>query len=355
MNNYQALASRRMVVLGSGNLGLNTAKMAMDRGIKVTAIVEVADSARGDEALVAELQDKGVALYTSHTVKEATGVDDSIESVVLVAVNEHHEPVAGTEKTIAADTLCSAIGLVPNIELLSLLDCDLTFASELGGYVPVHDEQMRTSVENVYVAGDVAGFHDGMILESEIARMQGRVAGVAAAESLGAIDSAAANSRRSEVQAEIVTAKPAEAHSGWRQWLRSFINAGGSGVLACVCEEVSNAELIHLQPPRYLNWRSEQMSNRNLQTQLHDGPVNPDQVKRVTQAGMGQCQGRRCREQVSLLLAEESGADTADIPFMSYRPPVRPLPLNVMWPHDEKDQTREDWVKWFVPMSRVLG
>ena len=47
--------------------------------------------------------------------------------------------------------------------------------------MPKHDDQMRTSVENVFVAGDAAGFHDAMILDPETARNQGRIAGFAAA------------------------------------------------------------------------------------------------------------------------------------------------------------------------------
>ncbi|MDE2931546.1 MAG: NAD(P)/FAD-dependent oxidoreductase [Chloroflexota bacterium] len=354
LSRYQASTSRRMVILGSGNVGLHTAKMARANGIEVVAIVDVFPSVRGDGSLMKELQQEGVDFYTSHTLKEAVGSEDGIESVVLVAVNEDNEPVSGSEKTIAADTVCLAIGLVPNIELLSLLDCDISFKSELGGYVPDHDDCMRTSLEGVYVAGDVAGLHDGMVLNPEIARNQGRLAGIGAAESLGAIDSGEARARRAEIRAE-AAARPAAVHLVWNQWLQSLVNVGGMDVLACECEEVSRAELIDLQPPRYLNWRSEQMSSRNVRTQVKDGPVDPDQVRRLTRVGMGQCQGRRCREQVSLLLAAESGTDLAKVPFMSYRPPVRPLPLSVMWPHDETDEMRENWVKWFIPVSRVLG
>ena len=61
---YRAMSSRRMVVLGSGNLGLNTARMALDSGIEVAAVVDVASSVRGDEALVAALRGEGVELYT---------------------------------------------------------------------------------------------------------------------------------------------------------------------------------------------------------------------------------------------------------------------------------------------------
>lgn len=355
ISRYQTSTSRRMVILGSGNLGLNTARMALKDGIEVVAIVDVCSSVRGSESLMKELQQDGVDLYTSHTVKEAVGGGDCIESVVLVEVTEGNEPVNGSEKTIAADTVCLAIGLVPNIELLSLLDCNITFKSELGGYVPDHDESMRTSVENVFVAGDVAGFHDGMVVNESVARNQGRLAGIAAAESLGAIDGAQARARRAEIQAEAVAARPAEVHSVWNEWLQSLVNVGGADILACECEEVTRAELIDLQPPRYLEWRSDQMSSRSLQTQLKDGPVDPDHVRRLTRVGMGQCQGRRCREQASLLLAAESGSDIARVPFMSYRPPVRPLPLSVMWPHDESEEMRENWVKWFIPVSRVLG
>ena len=355
ISRYQALSSQRMVVLGTGNLGLNTAKMALDNGIEVAAVVDVSPSVRGDEAIITALQDEGVELYTSHTVKEAVGRNGEIESVVLVEIDDNNEPVAGTEKIISADTVCLAIGLVPNVELLSLLDCDLTFKSELGGYVPNHDDSMRTSVDNVFVAGDAAGFHDAMIMDPEIARNQGRLAGLAVAASLGAIDEAEAHARRSDIQAKNVTKKLSEVHTGWKKWLQSLVNAGGLDVFACQCEEVTHAEIIGLQPPRYLEWGSEQMSRRSLQTQLEDNPVNPNQIKRLTRAGTGLCQGRHCREQVALLLAEESNTDIAEMPLMTYRPPVRPLPLNVMWPDDETQQVRMEWPKWFSPTNKVLG
>ena len=59
MSRYQALTSRRMVVLGSGNLGLNTARMAQDRGIEVAAVVDVSSSVRGDEALITSVAGRG--------------------------------------------------------------------------------------------------------------------------------------------------------------------------------------------------------------------------------------------------------------------------------------------------------
>ena len=355
MGRYDALSSRRMVVLGSGDLGLSTAKMALDRGIEVAGVVDVSPSVRGDEALMAQLRGEGVELYSSHTVREAVGSDGEIESVVLVEIDGNCQPVAGTEKVIPTDTVCLAIGLVPNIELLSLLGCELSFKSELGGYVPVHDDRMKTSVDTVSVAGDVAGFHDEMVLDAGIARRQGRIAGVAAAESLGAMARDEALRRIADLRVTTFESTPSEVHSHWKRWLQSSVNAGGQDIIVCRCEEVTSGDIIDTRPPRYLGWESEQMSRRNLSTLMKDGPVNPNYVKRLTRVGTGYCQGRLCREQVSMLVAEESGTDVAEIPFLSYRPPVRPLPLNVMWPHEETEQVRMDWPKWFSPTNQVLG
>ena len=63
-----------------------------------------------------------------------------------------------------------------------------------------------------------------------------------------------------------------------------------------------------------------------------EGPVNADQVKRLTRAGMGTCQGRRCREQIQMLLAMSAQVPPEQIPLASYRAPVRPLTGGVRVP-----------------------
>ena len=136
-------------------------------------------------------------------------------------------------------------------------------------------------------------------------------------------------------------------HSHWQRWLRAEIAASGWDVHICQCEEVTRRELVELRPPRYLNWGSSQMQARSLETLAQDGPVNQDQVKRLTRAGMGPCQGRRCREQVQMLLAASTKVSVSDIPLASYRAPVRPLPLSVLWPHEEPQEMRDNWVGWF--------
>jgi thioredoxin reductase len=345
LTRYRALAARRLVLIGSGPLALHTAALALDHGLEVGGIVELRPRVRGDGAAAKRLAERGVPFFTGHTVREAGGRTGEIESLVLVAVDADGHPIEGREQHIACDAVCMAVGLVPSIELLHLVGARLRFASALGGWVPQVDAWMRTSVPKVFAAGDCAGFHDGMLGAPDIAGEQGRTAGLAAAVSLGALDSRHAEARR----AGRPPAPPAASatHAYWQAWLRSLVEAGGWEVNICQCEEVTRRELVETKPPRYLKWESPQMSARDLGTLLHDGPVNQDQIKRLTRAGMGPCQSRRCREQVGLLLAEAAGTSLEHIPLPTFRPPVRPLPLNVLWPADEPAAMREDWVSWF--------
>jgi hypothetical protein len=86
---------------------------------------------------------------------------------------------------------------------------------------------------------------------------------------------------------------------------------------------------------------------RNLQALAADGPLNQDQVKRLTRAGMGPCQGRRCREQVQMLLETAASGKPGVVPLARHRPPVRPLPLEVLAAEEESAALRDHWVAWF--------
>jgi len=345
MTRYHALASQRMVVVGGGDLALHTAALALDHGVTVAGVVEVGHRVRGNPEAADALARRGVPFHTSSTVREARGRVGEVESVVLVGVDGELAAVPGSELEIACDTVCLALGSVPSVELLHQVGARLVFTPALGGWVPVTDKWMHTSVPTVYAAGDCAGVHEGMRTAEDVARGQGRRAGIAAAESLGVIGRREAETRASELSPSSVAAREAQDH--WATWLEAQIQASGWDVNVCQCEEVTRRELVEVKPPRYLKWESAQMAARNLETMLRDGPVNQDQIKRLTRAGMGPCQGRRCREQVALLLARAAGTDVEKIPLPSFRPPLRPLPLNVLWPQDEQAAMREEWVSWF--------
>jgi thioredoxin reductase len=345
---YRAFAGRRLVILGSGPLGLHAASLALDAGVEVAAVVDVTAAPRGEPEAVRRLSDRGVCFLAGHTVKEASGRTGEVESITLIRLDRDLSPMRGTETEIACDAICLALGLTPNVELLDLLGCRLRFRSEVGGFVPETDAWLRTTAPGVFVAGDCAGVHEGLAASDATARDQGRLAGLAAAASLGAVEPSRVDALSRELRHVAPGGPgPSEAHGYWRTWLRSLVRVGGADVLACQCEEVTRRELLEVQPPRYLEWQSAAMGARGLGTLLRDGPLNQDQIKRLTRAGMGPCQGRRCREQVALLLSEEAGIPVSEIPLPSFRSPVRPLPLKVLWPEDEPAAAREHWVSWF--------
>ena len=106
--------------------------------------------------------------------------------------------------------------------------------------------------------------------------------------------------------------------------------------LVCACEEVTASDLRALRPPRYLGAEGPEAGLATL------GVLNQDQVKRLTRAGMGPCQGRRCRESVHALLSRDRSA-----PLASYRAPLRPLPLSVLAALEEDPALRANWTGWF--------
>ncbi len=117
-----------------------------------------------------------------------------MEKVELVQLDQQFHPVPGTEKVLEADTVCMAVGLTPMTELAELGGCEMTVSPALGGVVPMHDDGMKTTNPDIYVAGDIAG-----VEEASTAMEEGRLAGVTAAESLGYLDKETAKEKQREI------------------------------------------------------------------------------------------------------------------------------------------------------------
>jgi thioredoxin reductase len=351
MTRYRALAGRRLVILGSGNLGLETARLALERGFEVAGVVDVAPRVRGQEALWTRLAERGVPFFGAHTVEVVHG-EKEVSAIRLVRVDPAGGPVAGTQHTVACDTVCLAFGLVPNVELAYLTGCRLVHRPERGGWVPDHDGTMQTSVEGVYVAGDGSGVHDDAARGARLAVDQGRRAAIAVAEARGAVD----RDRARALEQELSLHAGADAEGRGADpsaWLRSLVLAGGMDVVVCQCEAVTRQELVDVCPPKYLGRSPAERWETKLPAILEAGPAHPDLLKRLTRAGMGHCQGRRCREHVAMLLADATGVGVAEVPLASYRPPVRPLPMKILSAQDEPEAVRERWASWFSPWIKV--
>ena len=299
LQRYDAFSGRRLVILGSGDLGLQTALLALDHGLEVAAIVEVLEVAQGSQTLLQAIAARGVPILTGQVIHRANGGRDGVERIEV-------GPSQGPIEEIACDTVCLAIGLVPAIDLFSVLGGQVVVDDLRGGHIPHLDVGMATSLPSVAVTGDCAGLGVGV---------------TSAAYQMA--------------------------------WMTALLSVGGDDVVVCQCEEVSRKDILSVQPPSYLQ-RPPKMAARDLEALSQDGPINQDQIKRLTRAGMGACQGRRCREQVGLTLACASGCQPQQIPLPTYRTPVRPLPLKVLADWDEAPAMGVGWDVWFGIPSQWL-
>jgi|SRR5690625_3018574 len=102
--------------------------------------------------------------------------EGQVEGVTMATVSPNGEIVADSEENMRADFVCIAGGLYPLAELASLAGCPFYLVEELGGYVPLHNERMETTLEGLYIAGNITGIEG-----AKVAAAQGRTAGLAVA------------------------------------------------------------------------------------------------------------------------------------------------------------------------------
>ena len=183
MNLHGVLPGKKVLMLGSGNVGLVVSFQLLQCGCEVVALVDAAPRVGGYGVHAAKVARTGVPFYLSHTIVKAEG-EDSVTGVTIAEVDDKFQFIPGTEKHFDVDTICLAVGLSPMSQLLKMAGAQMEDNPKRGGQVPICDEYGRTSIPGVFVAGDVSG-----IEEASSAMIEGRMAGVVAAEYLGFIES----------------------------------------------------------------------------------------------------------------------------------------------------------------------
>jgi len=181
MNLHGIRPGQKILMLGSGNVGLVVSYQLLQAGCEVVAIVDASPRIGGYGVHAAKVARCGVPFYLSHTIIAAEG-EMGVESVQIGQVDENWQIIPGTEKHFDADTLCLAVGLSPMSQLLKMAGCDMKDTPL--GYVPVVSVHGETSIPGLFAAGDVSG-----IEEASAAMIEGQICGAAAAEYLGYIDS----------------------------------------------------------------------------------------------------------------------------------------------------------------------
>ncbi|MCD7856157.1 MAG: FAD-dependent oxidoreductase [Clostridiales bacterium] len=179
INLHGVLPGKRVLMLGTGNVGLVVSFQLMQCGCEVAALADAAPRVGGYGVHAAKVARCGVPFYLSHTIVKAEG-EDRVTGVTIAEVDKNFKFIPGTEKHFDVDTICLAVGLSPMSQLLKMAGCKMEDNPKRGGQVPLCDKYGRTSLPGVIAAGDVSG-----IEEASSAMIEGRMAGLIAAEYLG--------------------------------------------------------------------------------------------------------------------------------------------------------------------------
>lgn len=182
MNEHGVVPGENVLMVGAGNIGLIVSYQLLQAGVNVKAIIDAAPTIGGYWVHASKVARLGVPIMTSYTVKAAypNEITGSLERASVWQVDDNWQPIPGTEKVFKVDVMCIAVGLSPLAELLWQAGCSMKYVPELGGHVALRNEDLETTVSGIYVAGDVAG-----VEEASSAMIEGRLAGLNAARSLG--------------------------------------------------------------------------------------------------------------------------------------------------------------------------
>ncbi|HSK68020.1 MAG TPA: FAD-dependent oxidoreductase, partial [Candidatus Limnocylindria bacterium] len=150
------MPGRRVVILGSGDIGLIMARRMTLQGAKVLACVELMPYSSGlTRNIVQCLEDYGIPLLLSHTVVDIRG-KERLSGVTVAKVGEDRLPIPGTEVDYECDTLLLSVGLIPENELSR--EAGVRIADDTQG--PVVSDTFMTNVPGVFACGNVLHVHD---------------------------------------------------------------------------------------------------------------------------------------------------------------------------------------------------
>ncbi|MBQ3851905.1 MAG: FAD-dependent oxidoreductase [Lachnospiraceae bacterium] len=182
------MPGKKVVILGSGDIGLIMARRMTYEGAKVLCVAELQPYSGGLKRNIVQcLDDFGIPLLLSHTVVDIKG-KRRVEGVTIAEVDENKKPIPGTEEFYECDTLLLSCGLIPENELTNKLGAKM---NPVTGGASVN-ESLETDIPGVYACGNVLHVHDLVDYVSGEAAVAGknaadRILGKNAAENDGTV------------------------------------------------------------------------------------------------------------------------------------------------------------------------
>ena len=164
------MVGKKVVILGSGDIGLIMARRMTLEGAKVEAVVEVMPFSGGlNRNIVQCLHDYDIPLLLSHTITDIRG-KDRVEGVTVSKVDENRQPIPGTEINYDCDTVLLSVGLIPENELSEGLGVGMDGVTK----GPLVNESMETTAKGVFACGNVLHVHDLVDFVTEESQRAGR-------------------------------------------------------------------------------------------------------------------------------------------------------------------------------------
>lgn len=168
---YNQKPGKKVVILGSGDIGLIMARRLTYEGVQVLKVLEIMKSSAGLKRNIVQcLNDYNIPLLTRHTITKVVGLD-RVEGVFYAEVDENLMPIESTEKYVECDAIILSVGLIPEMEILGaqvkLSPVNKSF---------IVDENRESSLSGVFVSGNVLHIHD----LADNATEEGKIAGLGA-------------------------------------------------------------------------------------------------------------------------------------------------------------------------------
>lgn len=150
------LVGKKVLILGSGDIGLIMARRMTLEGAEVVGVAELMPYSNGlNRNIVQCLDDFNIPLYLSHTVTKVDG-NERLEQVTISQVDDKFQVIEGTEKSFDVDTLLLSVGLIPENHLLKELNVEVNPITN-GAYV---DDHYQTNIKGVFACGNSLHVHD---------------------------------------------------------------------------------------------------------------------------------------------------------------------------------------------------
>lgn len=150
------LPGKKVVILGSGDIGLIMARRLTLEGAEVKLICELMPFSAGLRRNIVQcVENFNIPLKFSHTITKIHG-KERVEGVSVAAVDKNRRPIPETEEFIECDTLLLSVGLIPENEISN--GCGISIDSTTSG--PIVNEHMQTSVEGIFACGNTVHVHD---------------------------------------------------------------------------------------------------------------------------------------------------------------------------------------------------